>query len=147
MQRKQHTFHIQGIEMIVGDLLWGDLLLLTEDFESGFWKILLEFNTSVPTLSSHEAQHILGVISWGDDGKKGKPQKLEELIMMETFVMVHSHQSLQEIRNWSVQYFFLVSRCIGVALGHKKADEVLNPDGVDRDGVRDLTGGKKEVMM
>lgn len=49
--------------MIVGDLLWGDLLLLTEDFESGLWKILLEFNESVPALSSHEAQHILGVIS------------------------------------------------------------------------------------
>ena len=66
---------------------------------------------------------------------------------METFVMVHAHQRLEEIRGWTVQYFFLVSRCIGVALGHKKADEVLNPDGVDREGLRDLTGGKKKVMM
>lgn len=67
--------------------------------------------------------------------------------MMETFVMVHTHQSLQEIRNWSVQYLFLVSRCIGAALGHKKADEVLNPDGVDKEGIRDLTGGEKEVIL
>lgn len=147
MQRKQHTFHIQGTEMIVGDLLWGDLLLLTEDFESGLWKILLEFNESVPALSSHEAQHILGVISWGDDEKKGKVQKLEELIMMETFVMVHTHQSFEEIRKRTVQYFFLVSRCIVAALWHKKADEVLNPDSVDRESIRDLTGGKKEVVL
>ena len=46
-----------------------------------------------------------------------------------------------------LQYFFLLFRCIGAALGHKKADEFLNPDGVDREGLRDLTGGKKKVMM
>jgi hypothetical protein len=34
-----------------------------------------------------------------------------------------------------------------LALGHKKADEVLSPDGVDREGVRGLTGEMKEVMM
>jgi hypothetical protein len=34
-----------------------------------------------------------------------------------------------------------------LALGHKKADEVVNPDGVDREGIRDLTRGMKEVMM
>jgi hypothetical protein len=32
-------------------------------------------------------------------------------------------------------------------LTHKKADEVLNSDGVDREGVRDLTGGKREMVM
>ncbi len=43
--------------------------------------------------------------------------------------------------------FFLVSRCIGAALGHKKVDGVLNTDAVDREGVRDLILGEKEVMM
>lgn len=41
--------------------------------------------------------------------------------------------------------FFLVSRGIRAALGHKKADEVLNPDGAGREG--DLTIGKKGFMM
>ena len=43
--------------------------------------------------------------------------------------------------------FFLLSRCIEAALAHKKVDDVLNPDAVDREGVRDLIRGKKEVMM
>jgi hypothetical protein len=30
-----------------------------------------------------------------------------------------------------------------LALGHKKADEVLKLDGVDREGIRDLIGGEK----
>jgi hypothetical protein len=39
--------------------------------------------------------------------------------------------------------FFLVSRCIAAALGHKKADGVYNTDAVDREGVRDLIRGEK----
>ena len=111
-------------------------------------KILLEYNEVIPQLSADEVQEILATISGSEkESKKGRKQTIEELVLMETFVMVHTHQRLEEIRGWTLQYFFLVSRCIGAALGHKKADEVLNPDGVDREEVRDLTGGKKEVMM
>ena len=100
-------------------------------------KILLEYNEAIPQLSADEVQEILATISGSEkESKKGRKQTIEELVLMETFV-----------RGRTLQYFFLVSRCIGAALGHKKADEVLNPEGVDREGVRDLTGGKKEVMM
>ncbi|MBB1557735.1 MAG: hypothetical protein HG439_004600 [candidate division SR1 bacterium] len=136
------------MELKVGALLWGDLLLLTQNQEDAVMKILLEYNEVIPQLSAEEVQEILVTISAsGEMDKKGKKQTVEELVLMETFVMVHTHQRLEEIRGRTIQYFFLVSRCIGAALGHKKADEVLNPDGVDREGIRDLTGGKKEVMM
>lgn len=111
-------------------------------------KILLEYNEVIPQLSADEVQEILTTISGSEkESKKGKKQTIEELVLMETFVMVHTHQRLEEIRGRTLQYFFLVSRCIGAALGHKKADEVLNPDGIDREEVRDLTGGEKEVVL
>lgn len=136
------------MELKVWALLWWDLLLLTQNQEDAVMKILLEYNEVIPQLSAEEVQEILVTISAsGEMDKKGKKQTVEELVLMETFVMVHTHQRLEEIRGRTIQYFFLVSRCIGAALGHKKADEVLNPDGVDREGIRDLTGGKKEVMM
>gem|GEM_PF-978873 len=123
-------------------------MLLTQNQEDAVMKILLEYNDVIPQLSADEVQEILVTISAsGGTGKNGKKQTVEELVLMETFVMVHTHQRLEEIRGRTIQYFFLVSRCIGAALGHKKADEVLNPDGVDREGVRDLTGGNKEVVM
>ena len=46
-----------------------------------------------------------------------------------------------------LQYFFLLFRCIEAAFAHKKVDEVLNPDGVDREGIRDFARGMKELMM
>ena len=148
MIRKIYTFFFGWMELKVWALLWWDLLLLTQNQEDAVMKILLEYNDVIPQLSADEVQEILVTISAsGGEGKKGKRQTVEELVLMETFVMVHTHQRLEEIRGRTVQYFFLVSRCIGAALGHKKADEVLNPDGVDREGVRDLTGGKKEVFL
>lgn len=136
------------MELKVWALLWGDLLLLTQNQENAVMKILLEYNEVIPQLSADEVQEILTTISGSEkESKKGKKQTIEELVLMETFVMVHTHQRLEEIRGRTLQYFFLVSRCIGAALGHKKADEVLEPEGVDREEVRDLTGGKKEVMM
>lgn len=148
MIRKIHNFMIDKEEIKVWDLLWGDLLLLTQNYEEGLSHILLEFNSTIPALNADQLQHIFAKISSSTEHKgKGKWQKIEELVMMETFVMVHTHQSLHDIRNWTVQYFFLVSRCISVALGHKKADEVLNPESVDKGGIRDLTGGKREVIL
>jgi len=45
-----------------------------------------------------------------------------------------------------LQYFLLLFSCIEAALAHKKVDEALNPDAVDREGVRDLIRGKKVIM-
>ena len=42
-----------------------------------------------------------------------------------------------------LHYFFLVSRCIRAALRYKKAYEVLKLDGLDREGIRNLTGEEK----
>jgi len=148
MIRKIYTFFFGWMELKVWALLWWDLLLLTQNQEDAVMKILLEYNEVIPQLSAEEVQEILVTISAsGETDKKGKKQTVEELVLMETFVMVHTHQRIEDIRGRTIQYFFLVSRCIGAALGHKKADEVINPDGVDREGVRDLTGGKKEVVM
>ena len=60
---------------------------------------------------------------------------------------MYSYQKFEEIKGLTLHYFFLVFRCIEAALAHKKVDDVLNPDAVDREGVRDLIRGKKEVMM
>lgn len=136
------------MDLIFWELLRWDLLLITQWNENIIYKIFAEFNEIVPEYDKNDVKDVLNTISWNkNEWKKWKAQTIEELVMMETFVMVHTHQSLESIRDWTVQYFFLVSSFIPVALWHKKAEDVLKADEPDRKAIKKLTNGKWELIV
>lgn len=148
MERKKHKLFIKNMDLIFWDLLRWDLLLITQWNDDVIYKIFAEFNDVVPQYDINDVKMVLNTISWNQkEWKKWKPQTIEELIMMETFVMVHTHQSLESIRNRTVQYFFLISNFIPVALWHKKPEEVLRPTEPDRKKIKELTKWKWEYIV
>lgn len=84
-------FKAWGQEFLVGELLWGDFLLLTEDPAEGYKKIIQELNKQPPRLNTRQVKGLFQALVGGSkmETKANKKVDLEQLLMMEALIMHH----------------------------------------------------------
>lgn len=133
-------FKAWGQEFLVGELLWGDFLLLTEDPAEGYKKIIQELNKQPPRLNTRQVKGLFQALVGGSkmETKANKKVDLEQLLMMEALIMHHFWAQQSSIRNRTMKYVTFLVSTLPVVLGEKSYEDRKYWDKPDKKAIKDL---------
>lgn len=135
------SYKARGKEFKVWALLWGDFLLLNEDPQAGYLKIISEFNKEPPQLNKRQMEGLFASLVNNKSLKK-EPKKKEidfgKFFLIEGALMHYLHQDREAIRSWTLEYVMEMMELLPAITGQNSYDEVKNKDKPDRKALKNL---------
>lgn len=135
------NYKARGKEFKVWALLWGDFLLLNEDPQAGYLKIISEFNKEPPQLNKRQMEVFLASLV-SNKGLKKEQKKKEvdfgQFLLIEGALMHYLHQGRETIRSWTLEYVMEMMELLPAITGQNSYDEVKNKDKPDKKALKNL---------
>jgi len=127
--REINTFKYFNKEFKAGDLTRWDFLFIFQNEQEGFKKILLEYNKRLPELNQRQLKEFLRILYWEKEEEKWEKIKPEDLLIIEWQIMHHLHQSREEMRKRTLEYFMEMYKQLPYIIWTKDPKEKWdNPD-------------------
>ena len=122
-------------------MLWGDFLLLNEDPQAGYLKIISEFNKDAPQLNKRQMEVFLASLVSNKSLKKEQKKKevdFGQFLLIEGALMHYLHQDREAIRSWTLEYVMEMMGLLPAITGQNSYDEVKNKDKPDKKALKSL---------
>lgn len=122
-------------------MLWGDFLLLNEDPQAGYLKIISEFNKEAPQLNKRQMEGLFASLVSNKSLKKEQKKKeidFGKFFLIEGVLMYYLHQDREAIRNWTLEYVMEMMEILPAITGQANYDEVKNKDKPDKKALKSL---------
>ena len=135
------NYKARGKEFKVWALLWGDFLLLNEDPQAGYLKIISEFNKDAPQLNKRQMEVFLASLVSNKSLKKEQKKKevdFGQFLLIEGALMHYLHQDREAIRSWTLEYVMEMMEFLPAITGQNSYDEVKNKDKPDKKALKSL---------
>lgn len=135
------NYKARGKEFKVWALLWGDFLLLNEDPQAGYLKIISEFNKDAPQLNKRQMEVFLASLVSNKSLKKDQKKKevdFGQFLLIEGALMHYLHQDREAIRSWTLEYVMEMMELLPAITGQNSYDEVKNKDKPDKKALKSL---------
>ena len=135
------NYKARGKEFKVWALLWGDFLLLNEDAQAGYLKIISEFNKDAPQLNKRQMEVFLASLVSNKSLKKEQKKKevdFGQFLLIEGALMHYLHQDREAIRSWTLEYVMEMMELLPAITGQNSYDEVKNKDKPDKKALKSL---------
>lgn len=135
------NYKARGKEFKVWTLLWGDFLLLNEDPQAGYLKIISEFNKEPPQLNKRQMEVFLASLVSNKSLKKDQKKGIidfGQFLLIEGALMHYLHQDRESIRSWTLEYVMEVMELLPAITGQNSYDEVKNKDKPDKKALKNL---------
>lgn len=135
------SYKARGKEFKVWALLWGDFLLLNEDPQTGYLKIISEFNKELPQLNKRQMEGLFASLVNNKSLKKEQKKKeidFGKFFLIEGALMHYLHQDREAIRSWTLEYVMEMMELLPAITGQNSYDEVKNKDKPDRKALKNL---------
>ena len=135
------NYKARGKEFKVWALLWGDFLLLNEDPQAGYLKIISEFNKDAPQLNKRQMEVFLASLVSNKSLKKEQKKKevdFGQFLLIEGALMHYLHQDREAIRSWTLEYVMEMMELLPAITGQNSYDEVKNKDKPDKKALKSL---------
>lgn len=135
------NYKARGKEFKVWALLWGDFLLLNEDPQAGYLKIISEFNKDAPQLNKRQMEVFLASLVNNKSLKKEQKKKevdFGQFLLIEGALMHYLHQDRETIRSWTLEYVMEMMELLPAITGQNSYDEVKNKDKPDKKALKSL---------
>lgn len=135
------SYKARGKEFKVWALLWGDFLLLNEDPQAGYLKIILEFNKEPPQLNKRQMEVFLASLVSNKSLKKDQKKGIidfGQFLLIEGALMHYLHQDREAIRSWTLEYVMEMMELLPAITGQNSYDEVKNKDKPDKKALKSL---------
>lgn len=139
--REVLSYKARGKEFKVWALLWGDFLLLNEDPQAGYLKIISEFNKEPPQLNKRQMEVLFASLVNNKSLKKEQKKKeidFGKFFLIEGALMHYLHQDREAIRSWTLEYVMEMMELLPAITGQNSYDEVKNKDKPDRKALKNL---------
>lgn len=139
-------YKARGKEFRVWALLWEDFLLLNEDPQAGYLKILWEFNERVPQLNKRQMEGLFASLTSNKTLKKEQKKRevdFGQFLLIEGALMHYLHQDREAIRKWTLEYVMEMMELLPAITGQSSYDEVKNKDKPDKKALKNL---KKDLQ-
>lgn len=135
------NYKARGKEFKVWALLWGDFLLLNEDSQAGYLKIISEFNKEPPQLNKRQMEVFLASLVSNKSLKKDQKKGIidfGQFLLIEGALMHYLHQDREAIRSWTLEYVIEMMELLPAITGQNSYDEVKNKDKPDKKALKNL---------
>ena len=135
------NYKARGKEFKVWALLWGDFLLLNEDPQAGYLKIISEFNKDAPQLNKRQMEVFLASLVSNKSLKKEQKKKevdFGQFLLIEGALMHYLHQDREAIRSWTLEYVMEMMEFLPAITGQNSYDEVKNKDKPDKKALKSI---------
>ena len=135
------NYKARGKEFKVWALLWGDFLLLNEDPQAGYLKIISEFNKDAPQLNKRQMEVFLASLVSNKSLKKEQKKKevdFGQFLLIEGALMHYLHQDREAIRSWTLEYVMEMMELLPAITGQNSYDEVKNKGKPDKKALKSL---------
>ena len=135
------NYKARGKEFKVWALLWGDFLLLNEDPQAGYLKVISEFNKDAPQLNKRQMEVFLASLVSNKSLKKEQKKKevdFGQFLLIEGALMHYLHQDREAIRSWTLEYVMEMMELLPAITGQNSYDEVKNKDKPDKKALKSL---------
>ena len=135
------NYKARGKEFKVWALLWGDFLLLNEDPQAGYLKIISEFNKEPPQLNKRQIEVFLASLVSNKSLKKDQKKGIidfGQFLLIEGALMHYLHQDREAIRSWTLEYVMEMMELLPAITGQNSYDEVKNKDKPDKKALKSL---------
>lgn len=135
------NYKARGKEFKVWALLWGDFLLLNEDPQAGYLKIISEFNKDAPQLNKRQMEVFLASLVSNKSLKKDQKKGIidfGQFLLIEGALMHYLHQDREAIRSWTLEYVMEMMELLPAITGQNSYDEVKNKDKPDKKALKSL---------
>lgn len=135
------NYKARGKDFKVWALLWGDFLLLNEDPQAGYLKIISEFNKEPPQLNKRQMEVFLASLVNNKSLKKEQKKKevdFGQFLLIEGVLMHYLHQDREAIRSWTLEYVMEMMELLPAITGQNSYDEVKNKDKPDKKALKSL---------
>ena len=135
------SYKARGKEFKVWALLWGDFLLLNEDPQAGYLKVISEFNKDVPQLNKRQMEGLFASLVNNKSLKKEQKKKeidFGKFFLIEGALMHYLHQDREAIRSWTLEYVMEMMELLPAITGQNSYDEVKNKDKPDKKALKNL---------
>ncbi len=135
------SYKARGKEFKVWALLWGDFLLLNEDPQAGYLKVISEFNKDVPQLNKRQMEGLFASLVNNKNLKKEQKKKeidFGKFFLIEGALMHYLHQDREAIRSWTLEYVMEMMELLPAITGQNSYDEVKNKDKPDKKALKNL---------
>ena len=121
-------------------MLWGDFLLLNEDPQAGYLKIISEFNKETPQLNKRQMEVFLASLVSNNLKKEQKKKEVDfgQFLLIEGALMHYLHQDRESIRSWTLEYVMEMMELLPAITGQNSYDEVKNKDKPDKKALKNL---------
>ena len=135
------NYKARGKEFKVWALLWGDFLLLNEDPQSGYLKVISEFNKEPPQLNKRQMEVFLASLVSNKSLKKDQKKGIidfGQFLLIEGALMHYLRQDREAIRSWTLEYVMEMMELLPAITGQNSYDEVKNKDKPDKKALKNL---------
>lgn len=134
------NYKARGKDFKVWALLWGDFLLLNEDPQAGYLKIISEFNKEPPQLNKRQMEVFLASLVSNNLKKEQKKKEVDfgQFLLIEGALMHYLHQDRESIRSWTLEYVMEMMELLPAITGQNSYDEVKNKDKPDKKALKSL---------